>query len=75
MLCDNGLLRKSDDVYTVLKLTNRSLAVLKGEEKVLVPGDPEREFEKERLKNGIPLLDTVVKDLEELALRLGVHPL
>ena len=38
-----------------------------GEEKVLVPGDPEREFEEERMKNGIPLLDVVVADLKNLA--------
>jgi len=36
LLCDNGLLKKSDDVYSVLKLTQRSLAVLKGEERVLL---------------------------------------
>lgn len=36
LLCDNGFLRKSDDIYSVLKLTERSLAVLKGEENVLL---------------------------------------
>lgn len=36
LLCDNGLLKKSDDIYSVLKLTQRSLAVLKGEEKVML---------------------------------------
>ncbi|MTI41478.1 Ldh family oxidoreductase [Fulvivirga lutimaris] len=35
--------------------------------KVLIPGDPEREFEAERSKNGIPLNENVVKDLKELA--------
>ncbi|MEQ9166027.1 MAG: Ldh family oxidoreductase [Fulvivirga sp.] len=35
--------------------------------KVLIPGDPEREFEAERSKNGIPLNENVVKDLQELA--------
>jgi L-2-hydroxycarboxylate dehydrogenase (NAD+) len=35
-------------------------------EKVIIPGDPEREMEKERLLKGIPLLDPVVKDLEYL---------
>ncbi len=45
----------------------------KGHEKVLVPGDPEREFESERRKNGIPLLEPVVKDLQELALKLDLE--
>jgi L-2-hydroxycarboxylate dehydrogenase (NAD+) len=40
-----------------------------GEEKVLVPGDPEREFEAERIKNGIPLLDVVIDDLKELGIK------
>jgi L-2-hydroxycarboxylate dehydrogenase (NAD+) len=38
-----------------------------GEDKVLVPGDPEREFELERVQNGIPLLGVVVADLQGLA--------
>lgn len=45
----------------------RSAKTIKGEEKVLVPGDPEREFEAKRMKNGIPLLDMVVEDLNKLA--------
>jgi LDH2 family malate/lactate/ureidoglycolate dehydrogenase len=36
------------------------------QEKVLIPGDPEREFEIKRKKNGIPLLEKVVKDLSDL---------
>ena len=44
----------------------RNARTIKGEEKVLVPGDPEREFETQRMKNGIPLLDVVVEDLNKL---------
>lgn len=36
-------------------------------DKVLIPGDPEREIEKERIKNGIPLLPVVWEDLMNLA--------
>jgi L-2-hydroxycarboxylate dehydrogenase (NAD+) len=36
-------------------------------QKVLIPGDPEREMTAERMKNGIPLLAAVVKDLKEIA--------
>ena len=45
----------------------RNAKTVAGEEKVLVPGDPEREYEAERMKNGIPLLEAVVADLNGLA--------
>ncbi|MVT10771.1 Ldh family oxidoreductase [Chitinophaga tropicalis] len=44
----------------------RSAAPVTGE-KVLIPGDPEREMEQERRTAGIPLLAPVVKDLKEVA--------
>lgn len=50
----------------------RSCKTIPGEEKVLVPGDPEREFEAERSTNGIPLLKQVVSDLTQLGERFGV---
>jgi LDH2 family malate/lactate/ureidoglycolate dehydrogenase len=50
----------------------RNATPIKGEEKVLVPGDPEREFETERMKNGIPLLDMVVEDLNKLGERFSL---
>jgi L-2-hydroxycarboxylate dehydrogenase (NAD+) len=37
-----------------------------GEEKVIIPGDPEREMEAERMNNGIELLQPVIDDLKEL---------
>lgn len=39
---------------------------------VLVPGDPEREAEGERLRNGIPLHEAVVNDLLSLAQKLNI---
>jgi LDH2 family malate/lactate/ureidoglycolate dehydrogenase len=39
---------------------------------VLIPGDPERIMEERRRIAGIPLLDPVVKDLQELSARFGV---
>lgn len=45
---------------------------ISAEEKVMIPGDPERAMEKERLVNGIPLIDAVVKDIQELATQFGV---
>ena len=50
----------------------RNAKTVPGQEKVLVPGDPEREFEAERMKNGIPLLDAVVEDLETLAQKFSI---
>lgn len=41
-------------------------------QKVLIPGEPEREMETHRLKNGIPLLDSVVADLEQIGKQFGV---
>ena len=45
----------------------RNARPVPGQEKVLVPGDPEREFEALRLQEGIPLLEPVVKDLQSIA--------
>lgn len=39
---------------------------------VIIPGDPERICEKERMANGIPVADTVVSDLKSLAEKLHV---
>jgi LDH2 family malate/lactate/ureidoglycolate dehydrogenase len=50
----------------------RKAKPIAGEEKVLVPGDPEREFEAERKKNGISLLEPVVKDLQSLADKFSI---
>jgi LDH2 family malate/lactate/ureidoglycolate dehydrogenase len=44
---------------------------VKGEKKVIIPGEPEMEMEAERLQNGIPLLQPVVDDLQELAHKFG----
>ena len=43
-----------------------------GFEKILIPGDPEREAEEKIMKKGIELVPAVKKDLEELAAELGV---
>lgn len=43
-----------------------------GEKRVYVPGEPEAEFEKESLKNGIELLLPVIEDLYKLGEKFGV---
>jgi len=50
----------------------RACQTIPGEEKVLVPGDPEREYEAERMLHGIPLLDAVVADLKGLGERFSI---
>ena len=54
----------------------RSATPIPGQQKVLIPGDPEREMEIERRTSGIPLLPAVVEDLKTLAQKLGItsHP-
>jgi LDH2 family malate/lactate/ureidoglycolate dehydrogenase len=50
----------------------RSATPVAGEPQVLIPGDPEREMESERLKNGIPLLPSVAEDLRKTGGKFGV---
>lgn len=50
----------------------RNARTIPGEEKVLVPGDPEREMETKRMTDGIPLLKQVVDDLQSLAEKFGL---
>ncbi|MGF2413461.1 Ldh family oxidoreductase [Ferruginibacter sp.] len=45
----------------------RSAKTVEGEEKVIIPGDPEREMEIIRMKDGIPLVNAVADDLKALA--------
>lgn len=52
--------------------TFRAAETVPGQDRVLIPGDPERELEKVRIKDGIPLLDPVVKDLTDLAERFDL---
>jgi LDH2 family malate/lactate/ureidoglycolate dehydrogenase len=50
----------------------RAAKPTEGNKKVLIPGDPEREMETERMSNGIPLIKPVEDDLRTLGLRFGV---
>jgi LDH2 family malate/lactate/ureidoglycolate dehydrogenase len=45
----------------------RNATPIDGQQKVLVPGDPEREAFEQRLAQGIPLEEAVVKDLHNVA--------
>lgn len=50
----------------------RSAKTIEGQPRVLIPGDPEREMNAIRLKEGIPLNAKVVEDLEELAKKFSL---
>jgi len=51
----------------------RAAKPVEGQERVIIPGDPEREMQTERLKKGMPLLDAVVNDLEELSRKFTIE--
>jgi LDH2 family malate/lactate/ureidoglycolate dehydrogenase len=53
--------------------TFRNAEPVTSNQKVLIPGDPEREMEQERLTNGIPLLQPVIDDLTRLGEEMGVR--
>jgi LDH2 family malate/lactate/ureidoglycolate dehydrogenase len=50
----------------------RQATPAEGHEKVLIPGDPEREMEQNRRKAGIPLVKPVEDDLKQLAEKFGI---
>jgi L-2-hydroxycarboxylate dehydrogenase (NAD+) len=51
----------------------RNATPINENKKVMVPGDPERLFETERMKNGIPIINSVVEDLTELGHKFGIN--
>ena len=51
----------------------RSARTVEGIERVIIPGDPEREMTQVRLESGIPLNNKVVEDLTDLSARLGIE--
>lgn len=53
--------------------TFRNAKTAKGHEKVLIPGDPERELKEQKLKNGIELLPAVIQDLKTLSNKFGLN--
>jgi len=50
----------------------RNATPANGHDRVLIPGDPEREMEAVRIKEGIPLLEVVVNDLRGVGERFNV---
>src|SRR5881397_2937254 len=52
--------------------TFRKTKPIPGTPGVLIPGDPEREAERERAKSGIPVLRPVVEELRDISRRTGI---
>jgi len=50
----------------------RNAKTAQGCDTVLIPGDPEREMEAVRMKEGIPIPDAVAEDLRKVGEKLGV---
>ncbi len=50
----------------------RSAKTIEGYDQVLIPGDPERLFEAQRMKDGIPLLETVAEDLAKVGQKFNL---
>jgi LDH2 family malate/lactate/ureidoglycolate dehydrogenase len=53
----------------------KSAKTIDPDKKVIIPGEPEFAYEQERKINGIPLIDVVVNDLNELAKKLEIEGL
>jgi LDH2 family malate/lactate/ureidoglycolate dehydrogenase len=60
--------RQIDDVVRTFRATKPA----PGTSGPILPGDPEREAERIRSKDGIPLVLPVVRDLEDVARRTGI---
>jgi LDH2 family malate/lactate/ureidoglycolate dehydrogenase len=52
--------------------TFRSAKPVKGQDKVLIPGDPEREAEIRNMRDGIKLVPAIKDDLITIAGELGI---
>jgi len=51
----------------------RNAKPVEGKERVLIPGDPEREMHKIRMAEGIPLNEKVVEDLQSLGQKFSIQ--
>lgn len=53
----------------------KSAKPISTDQRVIIPGEPELEAETDRKLNGIPIVDAVFTDLNELAVKLGLAPI
>ncbi len=50
----------------------RSSKTIQGQDRVFIPGEPETEFEKERMEHGIPLMESVVDELKNIGKKFEI---
>jgi LDH2 family malate/lactate/ureidoglycolate dehydrogenase len=50
----------------------RNAKTIEAGQKVLIPGDPEREYEERRMRDGIPLIEAVISDLDSLGEKFSI---
>src|SRR5258706_976940 len=50
----------------------REATPIESHERIIIPGDPEREYERQRMKEGIPVNPKVVEDLQALGGKLAI---
>ena len=60
--------RQIDDYVRTFRATKPASGI----KAVLLPGDPEREAEKVRRKNGVPLILPVIEELRDVAAKTGI---
>lgn len=51
----------------------KTAKTVEGQKRVYIPGEPETAMEKERIENGIPLLEKVIEDLKKLGDKFGTE--
>jgi L-2-hydroxycarboxylate dehydrogenase (NAD+) len=51
----------------------RSATPIEGHDKILIPGDPEREMEAIRMQEGIPLVESVIAELKTVAQKFSLE--
>lgn len=51
----------------------KSAKTVDGQQRVYIPGEPEKEMEGKRLANGIPLDEKVIEDLKKLSIKFAIE--
>ncbi len=64
--------RAASRAYAYFFRHRKKTPTIEGQERVLIPGDPEREIEALRLREGIHLVEPIQNDLFTLAERFGI---
>ena len=75
-MCSSDLFRPASEFKSHMDnwITRfRNAKTIDGADRVLIPGDPERESEAIRLKDGIPLNEKVVADLKALGEKYKIN--